>query len=351
MRPCWRSCFWARRFDGVVSRPGLALGGGLIAALAFAGASMAWRIQQIGEVLSLAYPPIALVCLDRALARASIIYGAAAGLVAAFMALGRDRSRCWPSIPGRLRALAHAVPVALTALLAEEFNRTVIDYTGAGRGSLHPALLLTAVMPDLFGAARAAWRTTGAAELRVGRHRPLHRPEHGRALHRRGAAAAAGHGGDARGAVGARDPVLCGCRHRDPGLCARPFHAALVCLLPPAAGGEPFPAAGGCNVPPRRPCRHPCRLRRPSAASRRARHHRAQADCRHRRRAGACVRRRRGTGGLARPPRSPSAACRGRRPRLRGGVAGTDAVGPTHRAPAGAGGRHSRRRYGRRSRL
>ena len=47
--------------------------GGLIAALAFSyGASMAWRIQHIGQVLSLAYLPIALLCLDRALARASI---------------------------------------------------------------------------------------------------------------------------------------------------------------------------------------------------------------------------------------------------------------------------------------
>ena len=36
--------------------------GGLIAALAFSyGASMAWRIQHTGQVLSLAYLPIALV--------------------------------------------------------------------------------------------------------------------------------------------------------------------------------------------------------------------------------------------------------------------------------------------------
>ena len=45
------------------------------------------------------------------------------------------------------------IPVILTALLAEESNRTIIDYAGAGRGSLHPALLLTSIMPDLFGAA------------------------------------------------------------------------------------------------------------------------------------------------------------------------------------------------------
>ncbi len=157
--------------------------GGLIAALAFAyGASMAWRIQHTGEVLSLAYLPIALVCLDRALARTSIIYGAAAGLVAALMALGRDQvallalyfliafglwrilsaGDLWRAIRASLLPLAAAavvaaaivaVPVVLTALLAEDSNRTVIDYAGAGRGSLHPALLLTSIMPDLFGAA------------------------------------------------------------------------------------------------------------------------------------------------------------------------------------------------------
>ena len=41
----------------------------------------------------------------------------------------------------------------LTAVLAQESNRASIDYVGAARGSLHPALLLTLVMPDVFGAA------------------------------------------------------------------------------------------------------------------------------------------------------------------------------------------------------
>ena len=157
--------------------------GGLIAALAFSyGASMAWRIQHTGQVLSLVYLPIALVCLDRALARGSILYGAAAGLVAAVIALGRDqvallaiyllaafavwrvltaerpviavRKSLLPLGAGAICALAIiAVPVALTAVLAQEFNRASIDYVGAARGSLHPALLLTLVMPDVFGAA------------------------------------------------------------------------------------------------------------------------------------------------------------------------------------------------------
>ena len=157
--------------------------GGLIAALAFSyGASMAWRIQHTGQVLSLAYLPIALVCLDRALARTSILYGVAAGVVAAVIVLGRDqvallgiyllaafglwrvlsaqqpraavRASLLPLGAGAVCALAIvAVPVMLTAVLAQESNRASIDYVGAARGSLHPALLLTLVMPDVFGAA------------------------------------------------------------------------------------------------------------------------------------------------------------------------------------------------------
>jgi hypothetical protein len=66
--------------------------GAVIAALAFSyGASMAWRIQHVGQVLSLAYLPVAMLCLDRALVRRSVPYGIAAGLVAGFIVLGRDQ--------------------------------------------------------------------------------------------------------------------------------------------------------------------------------------------------------------------------------------------------------------------
>ncbi len=156
--------------------------GGLIAALAFGyGASMAWRIQHIGQVLSLAYLPFAMLCLDRALARRSVVYGAAGGAVAAAILLGRDqvallcvyllaglvlwrllsadspraamRTGALPLSAGAATALAIvAVPLLLTLLLAESSNRPSIDYIGAGRGSLHPALLLTLVAPDIFAA-------------------------------------------------------------------------------------------------------------------------------------------------------------------------------------------------------
>jgi hypothetical protein len=156
--------------------------GGLIAALAFCyGASMAWRIQHFGQVLSLAYLPFALVTIDRALQRRSIAYGAAAGLLAGVILLGRDqvallclyllaafavwrvaasirpldalRASFLPMLAGAVVAAALvALPLALTAMLAAESNRPSIDYFGAARGSLHPALLLTLIMPDVFGA-------------------------------------------------------------------------------------------------------------------------------------------------------------------------------------------------------
>lgn len=157
--------------------------GGLIAALAFCyGASMAWRIQHIGQVLSLAYLPFALLFLDRALDRRSMLYGVAAGLAAGCILLGRDqvallaiymlaayavwriftaetpatalRAALPPALLGGLACLVLiAIPLLLTAQLAAESNRPHIDYEGAARGSLHPALLLTLVAPNLFGAA------------------------------------------------------------------------------------------------------------------------------------------------------------------------------------------------------
>ena len=155
--------------------------GALVAALAFSyGASMAWRIQHVGQVLSLAYLPLAMLCLDRALARRSIVWGAAAGLVAACIVLGRDqvallavylligfvlwrllsaeqpasaiRASLLPlSVAGFAAAAVASVPVILSALLTADSNRAAIDYIGAGRGSLHPALLITAIVPEVFG--------------------------------------------------------------------------------------------------------------------------------------------------------------------------------------------------------
>lgn len=158
-------------------------GGAVVCALAFAfGASAAWRIQHVGQVLSLAYFAITLLLLSRALERGSWSYGFLAGIVAGFMVLGRDQvaligvyvlaglviaaiamakqplralnGSLMPLCLGVLGAvLVAAIPILLTAFLAQESNRPAIDFAGAGKGSLHPASLLTGLVANLYGAA------------------------------------------------------------------------------------------------------------------------------------------------------------------------------------------------------
>jgi hypothetical protein len=180
--------------------------GAALAAIPFAfGASMAWRIQHTGQVLSLVYLAIVMLLLSRALRRGSWGYGLSAGIVAAFMVLGRDQvallgvymlvlyvpwrvlvpergdasglgarsRRALPALVagGIAGTLLIALPVAMTALIAEQSNRPEIDLVGAGRGSLHPALLVTALAPDVFGSSGPmadywgppsyTWRDTG----------------------------------------------------------------------------------------------------------------------------------------------------------------------------------------------
>ena len=154
--------------------------GALVAALAFAfGGSAAWRIQHVGQVLSLAWFPLALLLLDRAMRRRSLASGFGAGLVAGLMVIGRDQVAYLCALvlvayvahellgtgwKGRLRravppllagvvggALVVAVPLALTLDLIGQSNRPAFDYQGVQRGSLHPASLLTLFVADLFG--------------------------------------------------------------------------------------------------------------------------------------------------------------------------------------------------------
>lgn len=157
--------------------------GALVAALMFAfGGSAAWRLQHTGQVMSLAYVPLALWLLARALARGSLMSGLAAGAIAGLLAAGRDQVAMlglfllagfavWQTLAadavhaGLRRAagpllacivaatLVAVVPLTFTALLALESNRPAFDFVSAGRGSLHPVHLLTFAVSDLFGAA------------------------------------------------------------------------------------------------------------------------------------------------------------------------------------------------------
>src|SRR5437588_3312498 len=66
--------------------------GALVAALAFAfGGTASARLQHTGQVISLAWLPVALFLLSRALERASWKWGVLAGVAAALVVLGRDQ--------------------------------------------------------------------------------------------------------------------------------------------------------------------------------------------------------------------------------------------------------------------
>ena len=158
------------------------MGGALVAAMAFAlGGSANARMQHTGQVISLAYLPIALWLLARALERSSWRAGLAAGAIAGLMAIGRDQvallslyvlagfvlahwltgdgalARMHASIKplavaGVSATLVAAVPVIMTTLLAARSNRPEIGYVAAVGGSIHPVHLLQFAFADLFGA-------------------------------------------------------------------------------------------------------------------------------------------------------------------------------------------------------
>jgi hypothetical protein len=156
--------------------------GGVVAALALSfGASAAWRVQHIGQIQSFALFAVGLWLLLRALERASLGYGAAAGLLAGMMVaepnqvgllgcytltgvvaghvlLGADRRAAWRRVVGPLGvgalvgAVVVCIPVLLTYLFVSSSSRPDVSFAVAARGSLHPASLLTAVVGDLYGA-------------------------------------------------------------------------------------------------------------------------------------------------------------------------------------------------------
>ena len=155
----------------------------MTAALIFAfGGSASSRLQHTSEIISLCYVPIALWLLARTLDRASWRAGLATGVIMALLIIGRDQVALlglymlalyvfawWLDGEGRLvrvrstaiplaacaitAAVIAVVPLVFSALLAADSNRPMIGLARAGRGSLHPVLLLMLAFADLFGAA------------------------------------------------------------------------------------------------------------------------------------------------------------------------------------------------------
>ena len=175
--------------------------GGLTAALAFAfGGAAAWRIQHVGQAMSLAWFAVAIWALSRALGRGSVRWGLAAGAAAGCMVAGRDqvawlqtyvligfvvwrvfdRPGVWANMRRFLAPLSGGVaaglataaaPVAFTLALAAQSNRPDIVFSEVVKGSLHPGALLTALAANLYGVdgpiaefwgpPSAAWGETG----------------------------------------------------------------------------------------------------------------------------------------------------------------------------------------------
>ncbi len=154
--------------------------GAAVAALAAAfGGSSIWRIQHIKQIEAFAFSMLCLWLLSRALERKSVLYGVLAGLAAGVMVIEPGQiallacyvlagytihhwlsaPRFWTSVKqtlapllagGAVATVLAAGPIILTFLFVEASNRPEIAFKEAGRGSLHPASLLTAVVPDLY---------------------------------------------------------------------------------------------------------------------------------------------------------------------------------------------------------
>ncbi|MGE0766292.1 MAG: hypothetical protein AB7L90_07490 [Hyphomicrobiaceae bacterium] len=156
-------------------------GGAAVAALCFAfGGSASWRMQHIGQIQSYALFAVTLWLLFRARDRHSLVWGAAAGFSAGLMLAGPNQVALlasyllvviaiadWLTAPSPWHAFRRdvwlygvaamvalavaALPLLLAYAFLETSNRPSIAFHEAARGSLHPASLLTFLLPDLFG--------------------------------------------------------------------------------------------------------------------------------------------------------------------------------------------------------
>ena len=197
--------------------------GGLIAALSFSfGASAAWRIQHVGQVLSLSFLPIAWWLTLRALERRSCAYGFyTPALLRGSWSLGAIRSpisamwvligvvlwrvwsravvarsladASWLFCPAFRRRDDRGGSVGLTILLSEASNRSAIDVTSAGQRLAPPGPAADGRDPQSVWRRWPFCRLLGRAEPPLGSGRSFSSAEHGRPLPRRAAPRARGH--------------------------------------------------------------------------------------------------------------------------------------------------------------
>ena len=151
-----------------------------VAALATSfGGSSIWRIQHIKQIEAFAFFMLTLWLLARVLDRKSILSGVLAGLAACLMIIepGQvsmlgcyvlagytinywlSQPRFWTSVRqtlpsllcgGIVATLLAVGPIVFSFLFVMDSNRPEIPFKEAVRGSLHPASLLTAIIPNLY---------------------------------------------------------------------------------------------------------------------------------------------------------------------------------------------------------
>ena len=167
----------------------------VLAAVVFMfGGAAAGRLQHTGIILSYGLFPLALLLLQLALARRSLLLGAAFSFVAASIALGRNQvamllcfvlaavaiaevmsaERPLDYLRERLAVLIvmvvagfalTAAPMLLTMQFAALSNRPAITLDHAMLGSLHPAGLAQLVVANIFGSHRDDyWGPNGNTE-------------------------------------------------------------------------------------------------------------------------------------------------------------------------------------------
>ncbi len=154
--------------------------GAIVAGLATAfGGSSIWRIQHIKQIESFAFFMLCFWLLARALDRKSLLYGVLAGLAACMMVIEPGQvaligcylmagytlyhwlsaPRFWTSVRQTLPALLAgglvatvlaAGPIFFSFLFVLDSNRAEIPFQEAARGALHPASLLTSIIPNLY---------------------------------------------------------------------------------------------------------------------------------------------------------------------------------------------------------
>lgn len=169
--------------------------GATLAALIFImGGSASARLQHTGMILSYSFLPIALVLLHNALNRKKIwqqiLYATCFGIVAGFMAVGRDQVAYLSCVVLIAYALTHisihvrsvktlyhtliplsvativgllmlAVPALLTLQLLKVSSRPAIHFGVATMGSLPPQSFLTLLWADVFGSLRTTFDDWG----------------------------------------------------------------------------------------------------------------------------------------------------------------------------------------------